>query len=240
MRKCIFLFVFFLFFLIPNTVNASLITVDKEGEVIVNVLALQDGIALTLPERSDLSIKNLSVSEDLKEKILSLKILEDKTTLEIENGDSPYVFDVTNWSEDLIEIEERGSVKKIKIYLEDGRFVIEQDGFKTKTEFSININPEENKLSVETSAGSTFLSILPIEAAKTALRLKSMSLAKEASLKEKDIGILAYEIKGEKQFTFLGVVDYSVDVVTEISASTGEVLSINQPVWLKIYNLLLG
>lgn len=240
MKKLVFLVFSFFFFSLAASVHASLITVDNTGEVVVNVLSAQDGISLNVGERSDLSIKTLGLSEDLKEKVLSLKLLEDKTTLAVGNGDSSYEFDVTNWSQDLIEIEERGDVRKIKIYLKDGEFIIDQDGFKAKTVFPIDVNPKENKLSVETSSGTTFLSILPIEAAKTALRLKSMTKARDASLKESDSGILAYEIRGEKTFTLLGVMDYSIDVTADISASTGEILSINQPVWLKVYSFVLG
>jgi len=49
---------------------------------------------------------------------------------------------------------------------------------------------------------------------------------------------LQYVIAGEKVFDILGLMEYSVPVTTFISASTGEILSIDSPTWFKYIKFL--
>ena len=236
MKKIIFLSYFLLlFFLFPTKSQASLVTVEGSGEVVVKVLSLQDGLALS-PEKKEFNLVDV-LGEGFGEDAISLKKTDEKVALFL--GGKNREFDVTNYSEDLIEIEERGEVKSLRIGLSGGRFSIEQDGFLVLTDFPIKVDPREGDVAVETSTGNVFLSVLPLEAAKAALRARSISSVKEAAFVEKD-GQLVYEMKGDKDIDIFKVVDYSVPVSVDVSVSTGEVVFVDQPVWLRVLTFLIG
>lgn len=239
MKKFILTCLFLTFFFsLPSSVNAGLVTIKNTGEVIENVLSLQDGLALVVPQLQDLDVKQ----EVAKEENGSVSLSKDGNafTLTVGEGVERKTFDITTWNEDLIEVEEREDTEKINIFVHDGKFAIEQGGFTTYTDFPINIDPLKNRISLQTSSGSVYLAIFPIDAAQTVLRSKLVTRATNALLLEKEVGTLAYEIQGEKEINLFNITKYSVPVKTQVSASTGEILFVDQPVWLKVYNLLLG
>jgi hypothetical protein len=108
------------------------------------------------------------------------------------------------------------------------------------TDFPINIRPKENELSVTTDSGAIFLSILPIEAAESALRSRFISRVSKKGiyLSEEEVGVLAYQVEGEKVFNFFNLFEYSIPVTTHVSASTGEILAVKGPEWFKIFSFL--
>jgi len=230
---------FFLFFLFPSSCSASLVTVTSSGEVIQNVLSLQDGLALAVPEKKDIEVSQ-EVSDENGDEPIFLNKNDEGITLSVGEGSERKTFDISSWNEDLIEIEERQDTEKINIFVNDGKFAIEQGGFTAYTDFPINIDPVENRISLKTSSGSVFLAIFPIDAAQTVLRSKYVTRATQATILEKEVGTLAYEVKGEKEINLFNITKYKIPVNTQVSASTGEILSVDQPIWLKVYNLLLG
>lgn len=225
------------FFAAWETSRAALITVGKEGEVILKVLSSEDQLALSTPERKDIEVKEIAADTTSDGSPISLAKKDGKIYLKV--GDRQ--LDVTSWKEGLIEIEERGDVKRIEIGVEGEEFVIKQDGVSASTQYPINIEPKENKLSVETSSGEIFLSILPIEAAESALRSRYVTRLpdKKIGMSEEDVGILTYAVDGEREIEMLKFIDYAVPVTVHVSASTGEIVSVDQPTWLRILGFLL-
>jgi hypothetical protein len=220
-----------------NLAFAALINIDSKGEVVVNVLSSEDQIALSIPERNELSVKQIAANTSDSQSSIALTKEGEKVFLTVGEEE----LDVTNWEDELVEIEERGDVKSIEISIKEGNFIINQDGISAKTSYPINVEPKENKLSVETSSGETFLGVFPVEAAETALRSKYITRLpdKEIGISEKDIGILAYEVDGEREIEMLKIIDYAVPVTVYVSASTGEIVSVDQPTWLRIFGILL-
>jgi hypothetical protein len=239
MKKVLYLTLLslFLFFWSFSFANAALITVDSEGEVIVKVLSSEDQLALSIPERNELEVKDIVTDSQTTDSSISLIKKDGKVLLTV--GDN--TLDVTTWDEGLIEIEERSDTKRIEISVEGDNFVVKQDGVSAKTSYPINIKPKENKLSVETSSGEIYLSVFPIEAAESALRSKYVTRLpdREIGITEKDTGVLTYAVDGEREIQMLKFLDYGVPVTVYISASTGEIVSIDQPTWLRILGFLL-
>lgn len=229
---------FITFFLTAtNLVAASLMTIDEEGEVVLNVLSSEDQLALSIPERNEIEVKDIATNTATNNSSISIAKEDGKILLRV--GDKE--LDVTTWDEDLVEIEERADVKRIEIAVEGDNFVLKQNGVSAKTSYPINIEPRDNKLSVETASGEIFLSVYPIEAAESALRSKYVTRLpdKQIGLTEKETGILTYEVDGEKEIEMLKFIDYAVPVTVYISASTGEIVSIDQPTWLRVFGFLL-
>ncbi len=219
-----------LFFLSTSPVDASLVVVDSEGKVIWKVLSSQDPLALDIAERGEIEIKEVVAGET-------------STSIALrKEGEKFFLNDleVTNWNDSLVEIEEREEVKKILIGTQGDKFTIEQNGIIAMTDFPINIRPKENELSVTTDSGAIFLSILPIEAAESALRSRFISRVNKKGiyLSEEEVGVLAYRIEGEKVFNFFNLFEYSVPVTAHVSASTGEILAVKGPEWFKIFSFL--
>lgn len=236
-RLVVFILTFLLLFSrLIQEARASFVTIEKDGVVVVNVLA-SETTSLVVPKPSSLAVtsaadeqypKNLiSLAKDGSE--ISLKIGKDKT------------FDVTSWKEDLVLIEERQDAKEISISLKDGFFVISQEGVSAATQYAINVDPEENRLSLDTPTGEKYLAILPYEALESALRARVIS-----KIENKDLQIteenkdLAYTINGEKSFNLLNVYNLVMPIEAKVSASTGEVLSTNEPVWLKLLGFFIS
>lgn len=149
-------------------------------------------------------------------------------------------FDVTDWPESLVEIEERGEVQKATISVMGEQFAIEQGGIMALTDFPITIDPVVNELSLTTPSGSIFLAVLPVEAVESALRSRFVNRLpeKKVFLKEEEIGVLAYTINGEKVLDIFGILEYKIPVTARVSASTGEILKVEGPEWFKIFGFL--
>ena len=49
---------------------------------------------------------------------------------------------------------------------------------------------------------------------------------------------MSYVIRGEKIFNIFNIYDYGVDITARVSVSTGELVGIDDPEWLKSINFL--
>lgn len=238
MRKVYFLLILsaFLPLFFPQRVDASFLVVKGSGQVIVNVLASETSLALDVPQRGELGVKDVasegSSSENIslskENNMISLRVGADKT------------YDVSNWKDNIIEIEERPDVKSIKIELLDGQFKIESDGIFALTDLPITIDPSRNKFSVTTPTGERYVSILPSDATQTVLRAKTLTETQTAMNLIEEGGILSYLVKGDKNVNFFDFYNMKVPVTAKVSASTGEIISVDQPPWLRVLSFILG
>ena len=217
--------------------------INEKGEVIWKVLSSTDSISLSIPERAQLEVIDVAASsETTGDAKISLGKENGSISLSINSSDGNRSLDVTNWQDDLIEVEERGETKKLAIRIVDGEFNIEQKGISVTTSYPININPEKNEISVQTPSGVRFLSVLPIEAAESALRAKVITrfTDKKARLEEGNTGELVYVLSGEKVLNLFNIMDYPVEVEASVSVLTGEIVHVDQPPWLVVLSYLLG
>lgn len=219
-----------IFIELPSLALASLVTINKNGETIWKVLSSQDEVSLGV-KRNSLEVKEVAsdIAEDTR---IAIKREDGKIYLN--------EFDVTNWQEDLVEIEERGETKRAVIGVQGTQFTIEQNGILALTDFPIVIDPKANELSLITPSGSIFLSVLPTEAVESALRSRFINRLPEKKifLKEEEVGTLAYTVNGEKVLDIFGILEYKIPVTARVSASTGEILGVQGPEWFKIFGFL--
>ncbi|MEK7526395.1 MAG: hypothetical protein AAB546_02860 [Patescibacteria group bacterium] len=212
----------------PMKAKAALVHIDTDGSVIMNVLGASDVIALKVPKRQALEVNGNNV--DIFREGDSFKLAINDTNLNI-----------SNYKDNIIEIEETQQAKKIKISLSGDQFKIEQDGISVLTSFPIEINPKNKEISVKTETGKKFLSILPKEAADSLLRSKIVDSVSpiENSLIEEN-GILLYQLQGSKTINLFNVSDYKTNIEAKVSASNGEIVFTNEPVWLKFLSFFLS
>ena len=238
-----FLIISFCFFVFPFKAEAKIVTVGKDGEIIINVLASEDSFSLTVPKKESVEVTKLGVGTGGNpEGKISLAKDGNSFKLNIVSAEGERQLDVTNIKGDLIEIEERPKVKNIKIGLLNGKFFIQEGGIQALTEYPINVDPKYAELSIETSSGKHFLAILPSEAYQTSLKAKIVSklAVNDLIISEKKIGEVAYEIDGKKTLNFFNLLSYDVPVKVSVSALTGEILNVDQPPLLRVLGFIFG
>lgn len=229
--------------LLALPVKASILSVRKDGQVIFNVLSAEDSASLTIPKSESLRVKEIASADavNLGSKI-SLGREGTGFTMNVATSEGEKSMDVTNFKGDLVEIEERPTVRSIKVGLSDGFFFLKEGEVTATTLFPINIDPGIAEISVTTDSGIHYLAIFPREAIGIALKAKVLSASSNDTVQimEKNKGTLTYEIKGEKTLNIFNVVKYNIPVSISVSPLTGEIINIDQPVWLKIVSYFFG
>lgn len=218
--------------------KASIITVGRSGEVSLNVLSAEYSAG-------DMSSESITVSKssvDMGEADMPISLFrkDGKYLLNVAGRDGEKSFDVTNYEDSILEIEERPSVRKIGIKLVENQFVIEQAGVKAKTVYQINIEPQKSRITILTPTGYKFLSMMPRDAVDILLKSRSITSLSEdrtVDISEDVDGNLFYKIEGVKKIGLKDLYTYDAPVSAKISVVSGEIMEINQPIWLKILSL---
>ena len=226
---------FFLFFSFSSDVSASLVTIKEDGQVILKVLGDQTSVDLKESD-SNLDLKEVINKEINKDDHIALTKEDGKIALKVGGEEE---INVTNMEENLIEVEEKPKTKKITVRLKDGKFMIEQNGVSALTDHAINIDPSQNKFLIDTSDGKKFLNVFPYDAAQSVLRTRILNQIDNTpfEITEKDDDIY-YVISGEKVIKIISFYDIKIPITAKVSASTGEVFSIDKPDWLKFISFL--
>ena len=237
MKKMIFLCVItFLFFLSTRPAKASIIAIDKNGNITWKILAYESPLALEVPKQN-LEVKNVT-NTDSSNREISLTKEDGKERLKVGENDT---LDVTNMGDSLVEIEERGDIKKIEIGIKGDKFSIKEGEILALSSYPINIDPIENRLSVVTPSGKKYLGIFPYEAAQVALRSKYINKINQKTFditeENRDV---SYLITGDRVINLFNIIKINIPVTTKISASTGEILSVEQPMWLKVLGFMFS
>lgn len=198
-----------------------MVTINPNGEVIWQVLG-----------DSTLKVNSVAGSERVTNSEISLNNNNGKVEL---NG-----MDVTNSKETLIDVEARPNSNNLKIGQSDGKFNIEENGITANTSFPISINPAKNELSVTTNSGTRVLSVLPYEATLSLTRTKLIDKVTQnkINLNESPDGILEYVIDGTKDINLFNVISINANVNSVVSASSGVIIKVDEPQWLKILGFL--
>jgi hypothetical protein len=217
---------------------ASLVVIDDTGQIVWNVLS-EEISSLDIPRHSYIEVKKAAEVTPASTSTITLKKKGDKVSLVVSGGGQERQLDVSNWQEDLVEIEERPEVQKLAIGVRGDKFTLNQKGVTAETPYPISVDSEKAEISLETPTGAKFVSVLPLEAVESALRTNLMSRITDHNVEmlEKE-SELQYSIQGEKVFNFFKMFDYSIPVNLFVSASTGKVLDLEAPGWFRFINFL--
>ena len=228
----------FFLFIFEGTAKASLILIDKNGNLTWNVLSEQDVLNLETPTYSSLELKKIANENTDNASSVSLKKTSGGITLTVDGENSKKEMNISDFSEEIVEIEERPEMRRIRIYSDGGNFVISQSGIKAKTEFSLTVDVKTANLYLSTMSGNKYLSIMPYDAVVNLLRVKLISNIPEKTVEivEKDRE-LQYKVEGQKTFNLFDMFKYNLPLAAYVSASTGEVLDVEAPGWFKVIRL---
>lgn len=229
------------FAIFPSKLSAGLLVIDQKGNAVWKILSYEDDYSLEIPRHSSLEVKKISEEGgSAVGSVINLLKEKDKISLLVASENETREVDVSGVSGDLVVVEERPDVEQITVGVEGNKFSLQQEDIKAYTEFPVKIDSKTAELSLKTQSGERFLSILPIQAVETLIRAKVLTNVKDNKIElvEED-SELQYLIEGEKKLGLLDVFNYSVFVRLKVSASTGEILKIEAPVWYKVVAFLV-
>lgn len=244
-----------LLFSFPKMTSASLLLMDKDGRVVWNVLSMEDEIESSIEEVKeevvDTEVKEVRPESEIEIKSInnvSTSVNANKMDVEVSNEDGRVNLrvktttgetntDVTGFQGEMVEIEERSEAQKVKISVKGENLEIQSKGVGALTSYPISVNSETNELTVTTPSGKRIVSILPSVAVSYVLSSNTIDKVggtDSVILDETSRGELNYKISGVKDVRLFETLSFSVPVVARVSATTGEILNIEKPIWLKV------
>jgi len=225
-----------------SSVSASLVTIESDGEVVVNVLG-DETTKPDIPRSESLTVTNaLSYAPNTNSQV-SLVKEDGEVKLKLSGDSGNDSLTVSDYTDQLIEIKERPETATLSIKVKDGKFLIEQNGLVATTDYEITVDPENARLLLAAPSGEQYLSIYPHEATQTLLRantLSNYSYDDGVTIEESDSHDLIYKVSGERLLNFFDFYYYPVPVTASVSALTGEITSVDEPQWLKVVGFLFA
>jgi len=245
LRVVLFALVLSSFVLIkPSSAHAALLVVDKDGNIVWNVLASEDQNILPIPKDQTIEVKNVlangSTPQDAQ---ITLNRDGGRVSLDITSNQGTSQTDVTGYNKDLIEIEAKEDAKRIKIANDGDKFSISQKDITASTVLPIQINSKLNQLLVTTPAGSQLIAVLPYDALAGVLRanvINDFSTAGKMEIIAGGSGELQYSIEGLKKLNILNLFELPVKITTFVSPTTGEIIKTDEPVYARLLGFLFS
>jgi len=230
-----------LFLAIPKPTQASsLVTINLDGNIVFNVLGSEDVGIEELNKPTEFEVNKIANTVKTGDPEIRIEKDSEGIVMAVSNNGSTSEMKVTG-DQELVEIEAQKTPDVVKIVSSDGQFKIIQDGFTAVTDYPINIDSKRRELSVNTQSGSRFLVIYPADAVEAILKsnlINRISTTEPLVIEESEDGDVTYLIKGRKLVNLFNVYNYQLPVETRVSASTGEILVIENPSWLRVFNFL--
>ncbi len=223
----------FIFIISTSSVSASLLSISKDGKMNLKVLGEQTDAKVDITK---VAVANTNSSD----KVFFTRN-DGGVNMKIVTSSGEENLEVTDFGEDLVEIAERPNTQKMTIGVEGGVYTLTQGDIKVVVNHDISIDPQTARLSLTTPQGIRYISIFPQEATGLLTRSKTLSQVKpdsEIVISEDLNGSLNYEIKGTKELNVLNIITLPVDVTGYVSTSTGDIVSVDQPVWLPVADYL--
>lgn len=200
--------------------HAALINVSKQNEITWNVLG-----AISFRDAKN---NYIATSEIVLENIEGEVFLNE--------------MDISNVKDEIIQFEKEVEPERVSIQAEGDNFLIIQRGVSAETSFPIKISESDDNIMLQTETGDRFIVILPYEALLQAIRsdnIEDINARGKIEIIESDEGEIAYKIVGTKKYSVFSFFDVGAEVNTYVSALTGNVIKVDQPIWSRVLQFLI-
>lgn len=225
---------FFMFLCSTNFTSAALLVVDTDGNVNWNVLAYESDAP---------KVEVRALVDNSKSNLLSLNKSEKGFVLTATENGQEKTLDVDGYRENVIEMEAMEAPRKLSLSVGDGEIKILQNGITAKTSMEVQLNAQERTIGFVTSSGVQYLSVLPAQAVDQLVRanvVTTLPPSGEIELSQAEEGALVYNIHGQREIKISKLFNLPVDVSATVSASNGNILDINQPIWATVLSILFS
>ncbi|QQS39146.1 hypothetical protein IPM62_00830 [Candidatus Woesebacteria bacterium] len=221
---------------------ASIVVVESSGELIVNVLSLEDESGLEIPVSEQVTVTSTASSNQKSDSTVTLTKENGLIVLNVETDGASHKMDVSDYRDEVVKIEERPQVNKMSIFIKENKFNIEESGVRATTDYEITVDPASARLMLNAPSGKRFLSVNPKEATQTLLRAKTLTKYDNDGVTIEEIpgGDLAYKIAGAKEINVFNFYTYPVSITASVSALTGEIVAVDQPSWFRVIGFLFS
>ncbi len=157
--------------------------------------------------------------------------------------------------QELFKIVDRLNKTGIKVATEGGKLLVVRNNIGALSNFPLSVDLNTNQLIASTSAGTRVLTVLPDQAVQNMLAANVISRLGPKAITEAartgqattvssiiQLGlrnnIPVYEILGIRDFRLLGFIPISLPVTAVVSAETGDLVNVDQPLTTTIVDLL--
>lgn len=216
----------------PTITNAEgLLVITSEGKIRMNVLGAQTDRSVTVT-----GVVNTAVGTDA---LVALNLIDGKVTVDVSSSSGKKQIDASKYEGELVEVEERPQSKRLVVVKGEGGFILRQEGVSVTTSYPVRIDAARGELSVVTPNGTQHILRMPADVVGNLVNLKVVDPNSPVlTLEVGGRGELIYQINAEKTIHILNLFPVHAAVTSQVSASTGEVISIDRPIWLKLLGLL--
>lgn len=231
MRKASLLLSVGLLFLSATPAHAALFTKDG-NDLTKNVLGAADATN---------ALQAVVTSVESVVSNIQLGITDGKLTLSYDESPHSQDLSLENFDGDIIEITQPKEADSVMVLAAKDSFEIRQRGIKVLTQYPIEVNNSLDNLTLTTESGKRYLAVLPYDAVTPLIRTKlidEIPTSGEIELIELTEGELTYKIRGEKNHNLFDLVTLHADISVDVSALSGDVLSVDQPTWSRILTFL--
>lgn len=221
----------------PSVVSAQILIVRNNGEIDYKVLSFSDEIKPEIPKSSNFDVKQSPAVSTAEKPTIALTRNGESVNVLVDEYGSKKEFLINKSTDVILELEERPETSKLEIGYKDGFFTLIQNNFTAYTNFAIKIDAVNARLTVSTERGERIVSIMPNSAIQYLVKSKVINKVSENRLEliEKD-SELVYQVSGERLLNIFDLYKYPIEVNSFVSASTGEIVLVEAPVWLKVIN----
>lgn len=192
--------------------------------------------------------KNFKIKMEQKDGVLKIKTkneltgeeteLETKEPREIKESTEPGEIQETQEQSDneteIMRVREREDKNEVRINSRNEEFVIDRNNVGATTNFPLTVDSQTNALTVTTPSGEKQVTILPDQAVQNMLSRNIIDRISEGEttggavkikIEQLSDGTLVYEMEGEKQERFFGLIPLKFKKTAIVSAETGELVS---------------
>lgn len=229
--------IFFLTFIVYlfnfDVAYASFVHIAPDGTLTLNVLSYQSDLASF--EITDVAALSADSGADV-----TLERDGDKVSLTVNTTEGTKLADVTDYTEEVIQIEETYKPKTINIYSKDDYFVISQNSIEASTKYSIQVKSSSKEIGVETDSGVHYLSVLPSDAYISLTRANIIDDKNTIEIIETEEGDVVYSFDGTRFIDLFRLVEFSIPVTAKVSVASGKVIEIDAPIWFRIVGFIFS
>lgn len=221
-----------------SSAKAALVEVAQDGQAIWTVLA-----STTDSTEKNLEVLSVADQENVdKSAIVAISKNDDKLELSVTTDSGTTTKDITDYKDQIIEVEEQRPARRLSISREGDDFTIVQSGVTAATAFPLIVDTKNKQLLAQTQTGRRIVQMLPQEIFENMQRAKLVDqlAGNKIILTEGDHGELEYQIDGKRNIKVLNLLELNADVKLAVSATTGEVLKSEKPPWLDFVSFLFS